>query len=131
MNYHVELGPQAKAELAHQITYYELQSPGLGIRFAAEVTEILSTLSRIPYAHVRYSDIRCVPMKRFPLMVHFRVNQESRKVLVYGMIHSARNPNTSWDKNDWTVSESIEAYADLPMMRSSFMQRNYQAIWAA
>ena len=49
MNY----GFQAAAEAEHldQVAYYELQRPGLGARYLAEVEEALRTICAAPHRH--------------------------------------------------------------------------------
>jgi toxin ParE1/3/4 len=48
---------------------------------------------------VRYDDIRCMPLKKFPYMVHFRVNIQEKTVKVESLFNTWLNPEKWTDRN--------------------------------
>lgn len=86
----VELHPEADAEFAAQVEYYEDKQPGLGQRFYREVIGCLDwiaanpTLPRLRKGHHR------VNLKVFPFYVAYVV--EDDMVWVLAVAHGYRRP---------------------------------------
>lgn len=73
--------------------WYELQSEGLGIRFRKQVKLQIDGLKNMPFSFsVRYRNVRCMRIKKFPFLVHFTVNESDKIVEVFAVIHCSRNP---------------------------------------
>ena len=100
MNYAVVIEPRALDEIQEAIDYYNLISPRLGEKFYAELDSYFETLARSPKFQVRYKDIRCVPLKTFPYMIHFRIDEIEMEVLIEAIINCNRNPETNWLVNE-------------------------------
>jgi len=49
-------------------------------------------LRQNPYFQVRYEDIRCLPLKKYPYMIHFVVEEVRERVVVLGIICTHRDP---------------------------------------
>jgi hypothetical protein len=66
---------------------------GLGDRLLnnfRKQTAKLST-SALHFA-VKYDDVRCMCIKKFPYLVHYRVNQQTQTVKVEALLHTSRDP---------------------------------------
>jgi hypothetical protein len=37
-------------------------------------------------------DIRCLPLKKFPAMIHYSVNDNKQQITVHAVFHTALNP---------------------------------------
>jgi hypothetical protein len=57
--------------------------------------EFLELLSKNPMFENRYDEVHCVPMRKFPYMVHFTVEEDDRVVVIHGVFHTSLNPS-SW-----------------------------------
>ena len=93
MKFSVEYNPEFFNDLVDAVDWYNDRKIGLGERFFNEVkkqTADLST-SALLFA-VRYDDIRCVSIKKFPYMVHYRVNERTSTVKVEALFHTRRDP---------------------------------------
>src|ERR1044072_4286615 len=97
MSYRVKLSDAADLHISSQYVYYEL-------------AEHLKFLSKNPYAQERYDQVRCMPIKGFPFMFHFGIDEEKKLVKVHTLIHTSVNPKTNWGKDDWVVSEPAYYY---------------------
>ena len=53
-------------------------------------TEKLSTTAFL-FA-VRYDNIRCMGIEKFPYLVHYRINEQTQTVKVEALFHTSRNP---------------------------------------
>lgn len=105
MSFRVRVSSTAEQQIETQATWYELQQPGLGVRFLDVVAGHLSLLERNPFAQVRYDNVRCVPLTDFPLMIHLTIDEEKQIVNVHALIHTARNPKSNWNTGNSFVSE--------------------------
>ena len=76
--------------------YYERKSNGLGKRFSDSVKRSINSLKLNPFFQVRYLDIRCLPLEKFPFMIHFRVDEQNKKVEVYAILNTSLNPDENW-----------------------------------
>lgn len=93
MKFTVEYNPDFFNDISQAVDWYNEKQAGLGIRFFNNVkkqTAKLST-SALHFA-VKYDDIRCMCITKFPYLVHYRVNEQTKKVKVEALLHTSRNP---------------------------------------
>ena len=93
MKFKVVYNPEVFDDLQQAIDWYNEQQPGLGNRFFTTSKKQLNSLksSALHYA-IRYDDIHCMPIKRFPYMVHYRINLSDKTVTVEAVYHTSRSP---------------------------------------
>jgi toxin ParE1/3/4 len=96
MRFEIVLERRAMNDIAKAVDYYDEQQKGLGKKFAKEVDISFSALSKNPFYQIRYDDYRCLPLKRFPFMIHFIVDEAAKLVIVYAVIHTSLDPQTNW-----------------------------------
>jgi hypothetical protein len=88
---------KAKIDTFEAIEWYNTQTTGLGKRFYLEVKKQFKILSKNPYFQIRYEDVRCLPLEKFPYMVHFIIDEEHKRVVILGVISTSRNPK-EWEE---------------------------------
>ncbi|MFN8626918.1 MAG: type II toxin-antitoxin system RelE/ParE family toxin [Candidatus Binatia bacterium] len=94
MNYRLLVRRPAKAEVYDTARRYELQRPGLGREFVAEVDAALSRIAENPLQYqVLHREARRVIVRRFPYGVFYRI--EANNIVVFCVDHLHRNP-ASW-----------------------------------
>ena len=77
--------------------YNECQN-GLGNKFTAQAKKQINNLKINPNSFaVRYSDVRCMVVFKYPYMVHYRVKSELEKVIVIAVFSAQRDPDL-WNK---------------------------------
>ena len=79
--------------------YYEDKVPGLGVQFNKQLILALEHLKSNPFHQVRYSTIRCYPIKKFPYLIHYEVDEEHLIVKVFAIISTFQNPKEQWLKS--------------------------------
>jgi hypothetical protein len=90
---------EALEQLQQSINYYNAAQKGLGKRFALVVKATAGQLDKTPFYQIRYDDICCFPLQKFPFMLHFRVNEDLNVVEIFAVLHTSLNP--IWDlEND-------------------------------
>ena len=92
MAYTLFIDPRAIQDVQEAIDYYDEQQAGLGKRFESALNKRLLTLETNPLFRVRYDNVRCLPLEKFPYMVHFTVDQENSQVTVRAVFHTSRDP---------------------------------------
>ncbi|MDR1201261.1 MAG: type II toxin-antitoxin system RelE/ParE family toxin [Tannerellaceae bacterium] len=93
MNYRVIYAPEVETDLQEGIDWYNDKLPGLDARFLQNVKEQLDYIEKNPSAvAIRYDEIRCVKVKAFPYLIHFKVEKEIKIIKVIAIFNTSRNP---------------------------------------
>jgi toxin ParE1/3/4 len=92
MTFNVVLDKRALNDIQSAIDYYDEQSIGLGSRFSVYLDKQIQTLKKRPYFQIRYDAIHCLPLKKFPFMLHYSINEEVRTVQIHALVNTNRNP---------------------------------------
>jgi plasmid stabilization system protein ParE len=91
--YKVKIEPEALADIQEITDWYNEAQAGLGKRFLNTAIKQINSLNKDPQIYaIRYKEIRCVVVKKFPYMAHFYINEEDNTVEVLAMISTDRNP---------------------------------------
>lgn len=90
--YTVYIDKRAVDDIRCAIDYYESKVLGLGEKFEIEVDEYINSLELNPFFEIRYNDVRCLPLKKFPYMIHFRIDKVINKVFIDAVLHTSLDP---------------------------------------
>jgi plasmid stabilization system protein ParE len=102
--YHVKIEPEALADIQGITDWYNGKLAGLGKRFQNTAIKHINSLNKNPQIYaVRYKEIRCMVIKKFPYLIHFYINQENNTVEVLAVISTDRNPKIWEEKTDKQV----------------------------
>lgn len=99
MPYLIVIEPDALQDVQQAIDYYDDQQIGLGEKFEAVLDTHLVSLEINPFFQVRYDDVHCLPIKKYPYMIHFTISEEDQTATVRAVFH------TSLDPEKWTERE--------------------------
>jgi len=81
MPYTILVTPTATEDIAVAVEYYNAVAADLGYRFADLVAEYFNRIAELPTASaVRYKSVRCKPMKRFPFLITFTIDEAEHSV---------------------------------------------------
>lgn len=94
--FEVKIHDRAISDIWNGFYYYEEKQKGLGIKFNKSVFVAFESLKLNPFYQIRYGTFRCLPLKRFPYMIHFEVDEGKKVVSVYAVINAYLNPQDSW-----------------------------------
>lgn len=73
-NFTVTFSPLALEDIEQATAYYNKVQQALGERFTSQLQLTLNAIRRNPFfASVRYDDIRCAQIKKFPYLVHYHI----------------------------------------------------------
>ncbi|MBL7893510.1 MAG: type II toxin-antitoxin system RelE/ParE family toxin [Bacteroidia bacterium] len=92
MSFEVIVEKRALADIQQAIDYYNIQQKGLGKKFEKELDINFERLEKLPYFQRRYGNVRCLPLKKFPFMIHFTVDENLYKIAIHAILHTSLNP---------------------------------------
>jgi len=102
-NFSIQIDIDALKDIQDSIKWYNSQLDGLGLRFSKQVILQINSLKKNPHRFsVRYADIRCMLIKKFPFLVHFSIDDTKHIIQVYAIFHTSRNP-TIWTKRLYKI----------------------------
>jgi len=95
MSYWLTFSKQAEEDLIDSIKWYNQQKENLGFEFYDCGNENLLLIVESPQRYsVRFKNIRTAPVKRFPYLIYFYLDQQSDSIIILGVLHTSRNPET-------------------------------------
>jgi hypothetical protein len=95
-SYQIKIEERALLDIQQGFDYYEEQQPNLGVRFNNSIFQAFEILRQSPFYQIRYDSFRCLPINKFPFMIHNEVEETSKTIIVYAVINTYRNPSSSW-----------------------------------
>lgn len=98
-NFKVQIDSSAKSDIQEGIYWYNSKAPGLGRKFHSEVKAAIESIKRIHFFEIRYADIRCLPLKKFPYMIHYTVDQDQKLIIIRAVFNTHLNPE-DWNKRN-------------------------------
>lgn len=98
MAFKLRLEPLAKHDIQTEIDYYNSRRKGLGKRFHKEIVGAFDSIKSNRFFQVRYDKVHCLPLKKFPAMIHYSVDESKKLVVIRAVINTNRNPDTTWLK---------------------------------
>ena len=95
MPYILKYGEQVEFDIKEAIIWYQEQQKGISKTFLAELKNHFKMIEKRPMAFaIRYDEIRCLPLKKFPFMIHYRIKEESKTVLIEAIFHTSMKPKS-------------------------------------
>ena len=62
---------RALNEIDKAVEYYNDRQKGLGKKFVNDLNNCFTAIKKTPYFQIRYDDVRCAPLKKFPFLIHY------------------------------------------------------------
>ena len=90
--------PKALSNIQDAVDYYDEQQIGLEERFKNYLNTYIVALQENPFYQIRYDEIRCLPLKKFPFMLHYNIDEKEKAIEILALVHTSQNPNQYWVK---------------------------------
>ncbi len=90
--------PSALLDIQEIIDHYDGVQIGLSEKFDNELNDYFLTLQKSPFFQIRYANVRCLPLRKFPVMIHFIVDEKLNIVYIRAVLNTSKDPDTSWGK---------------------------------
>lgn len=92
MSFKIKIETDAKLDIQQAISWYNKQQKGLGNKFYASLSKLIEGLKKTNQYEIRYDNVSCLPMKKFPFMIHFTVDKTKKIVSIRSVFHTSLNP---------------------------------------
>ena len=98
MKFKVEYNPDFYDDITQAVDWYNEKQAGLGDRLFRNIRKQTAKLptTALHFA-IKYDDIRCICIEKFPYLVHYRINEQTKTVKVEALFHTSRDPKI-WDE---------------------------------
>jgi plasmid stabilization system protein ParE len=85
---------EAQADVRDASKWYEDQSPGLGKQFIKAIRAALKSIGTTPFGFSsRSSEFRAIPLKKFPYLLYYLLDETNGLLVVFAVLHTHRNPS--------------------------------------
>ena len=88
----IHIEPEAKEDIQSGIDWYNKQQAGLGKSFHKHVKTQIDKLKKQPFYQVRYDNVHCLPLHKFPYLIHYTINETERLITIRAVFNTSRDP---------------------------------------
>jgi mRNA-degrading endonuclease RelE of RelBE toxin-antitoxin system len=97
----VIISAAALLDIQEITNWYNKCLPKLGSRFQKVAKQQIGTLKLNAEGYsTRYNNVHCLPIKKFPYLIHFTIDNVNRIVEVFAVIHTSRSPDIWEERNN-------------------------------
>lgn len=98
MTFKLVIDSRADLDIDQAIEYHYANSVAKAKRLYNAIQEAYDVLKENPFFEKRYSNIHCLPLKKFHYMLHYSIDESAKTVYIHALISTHKNPDTSWMK---------------------------------
>jgi len=89
----IKIDVEALHDIQEATDWYIMQSDNLGNRFQKQVKLQIDNLEKNAFTFgIRYANVRCMLIKKFPFLVHFTIDEVNNTVNIFALLHTSRIP---------------------------------------
>ncbi len=93
MRFQLKIDTDALNDIQETFEWYELRLKGLGLRYKTQTKKQINSLKKDPYLFsIKYNEIRCMKIEKFPFLIHYLINENTNTITVFAVFHTSRNP---------------------------------------
>ncbi len=92
MAFKLVLERRAFIELDNALSYYSLINKKVGNSFIIEINKAFKNIIKNPYYQKRYEEFRVFPLKKFPLMIVYELDETDEIVRVFAIFNTLMDP---------------------------------------
>jgi len=89
--YRIKIESEASRDIQEGIDWYNEQQANPGRKFHSAVKNAIAQLMVNPFYQIRYDEVRCLPLKKFPFMVHFTVDEVQKLIVIRAVFNTVRD----------------------------------------
>ncbi len=98
MKYRFGIRDKAVAEMHEAFNWYQKQQSGLGDKFISELEGYFHVINTNPKSFKRsYKVYREIPLKIFPFVIVYFINEAEKIVVIISVFHTSRNPENKFE----------------------------------
>lgn len=98
MAFELRIDLRAERDLEEALDNYMNKSVKAAHKLYNHIQKAYDSLEINPFFQVRYLDYRCLPVKGFPYMIHFTIDENKKLVFIHAIINTDKDPDINWLK---------------------------------
>ena len=91
MSYKIVIEPRAIADIQEAVEYYKSKREDLGAYFFQIVEEYIESIAKNPFFQIRYKDYHGLPVKIFPYIILYFIDEKEKKIYVLSVFNTSQN----------------------------------------
>lgn len=96
MDFNLLIDFRAHYDIDEAMEYYMSKDPMVARKLYSRIQDAYLALESNPFFEVRYLEYRCLPVKDFPYMFHFSVDEHHALVRIHAFINTHKSPDGNW-----------------------------------
>ena len=94
MIYKIVVTPDAIENIENAVNYYKnIASPKVAKLFIDDYRKTFKDIQKTKYFQFFFEDFRCKPMKKFPYVVFYTIDEDIKVIIIKAVFHTSKNPN--------------------------------------
>ncbi len=98
MSFVIKINKRAFNDIQKALNRYDKLETSIGDKFLNNLNKAIDSIASNPFFQVRYNDVHCLIIKKFPYMIHFQINEKKKTVIIRAVINTSKNPSAHWIK---------------------------------
>jgi len=92
MKYKIQVTPLAQSSIEENFLFYKNKvSKSIAKKFSIEISNSYKALSINPFYQFRVNQYRGYPLKKFPFILFFEINEDLKEVKIVAIFNTNRN----------------------------------------
>lgn len=87
---------RAHQDIDEAMEYYMSKNPLVARKLYQRIQDAYMALESNPFFEIRYLSYRCLPVKDFPYMLHFSIDEIHAIVKIHAFINTHKSPDDHW-----------------------------------
>lgn len=92
MKFKVVIEPRAIIDVQEAVDFYDSRQEGLGEYFYDTLNNHIEILKANPFFQVKYKDYHSFPIKKFPFILLYYIDEEIETIFVMSVFNTSMNP---------------------------------------
>jgi hypothetical protein len=92
MSFKIVIEPRAIFDIREAVDYYDFKQIGLGEYFFQALEDHIEVVRNNPFFQIRYKDYYGLPIKKFPFIIFYFIQEEEKIVYVVSVFNTSLNP---------------------------------------
>jgi toxin ParE1/3/4 len=93
MSYKIVVTPDAIKNIENAVNYYKFEvSDKVAKLFINDYQKTFKDIQKTKYFQYFFEDFRGKPMKKFPFIVFYTINEEIKVIFIKAVFHTSQNP---------------------------------------
>lgn len=92
MKFKIVIEPRAIIDIQDAVDYYDSCQEGLGEYFYDTLEEHIDSLTKNPHYQIKYKDYHSLPIKKFPFILLFYIDEVAKAVFILSIFNTSMNP---------------------------------------